>query len=1204
MTLIQPGSVSETNDRQESVSNPVRIVGIGASAGGLDGLKNFFQNMSTESGLAFVVIQHLSPDHKSLMNEILARYTTMEIHIARDGMVIESDSVYLIPPRKSLTVRSGSLWLSDPHPDEIHFPIDHFYHSLAIDQGAQAIAVILSGTGSDGSRGIATVKRAGGIVFAQNEESAKFEGMPRSAIETGHVDYVLPPERIAQKLKLPSSLIPSASAVGTIGALPDPRTEEAIARILEKVRAHTCIDFSYYKRNSLLRRIEKRMAITGSADIQAYSEWLDENPDEISALRQDLLIHVTHFFRDPEAFVIIKEKVLPQLIMQKLNGKGNPELRIWTAGCSTGEEAYTLAMLVIEELEKQKLACLFTVRIFATDVDKQSIDYANHGVYPLSIENSVDKHYLTRFFVRQGDTYQVTKELRRVVVFAPHNLTKDPPFSNLDLISCRNMLIYLQSDMQLKVLSLFHFALSSSGFLFLGPSETIGKLSHMFEPYNSKWNVFRHKASRKSVSAPPLPVDRSSGGVTVLDGRERRRFSISAEHAENRKNSELYSTFVNEHMPPSLLLDENLDVRHLTGKIQPYLSPAEGRPSWNIHKMMEPGLAISIVTAANKIRAGEKRVRFRNRLVQTPSGEEVVDVLVKPFSSSGKAYNEYMLVTFEPVREEEENQLSQADLDENVRRQMLWLEQQLRDTEERLQAAIEELETSNEELQSTNEELIAANEELQSTNEELQAVNEELVTINAEYQFKIQELTELNNDMDLFLVSTKIGTIFLDTQFCVRRFTPAVTKEINLLDVDIGRPFSHISHNFLYNDFIKDAAQVLKLLRSLEKEIKSKTGKWYKMRMMPYRTLEHFTKGIIITFVDITELKEMNEELLRLSNAMEQSPVMVAITDLEGRIVFVNSTFLQMVGCSAESMYGKPLEGLNDWQASGVRYAEILDKLRRGDSWEGELAGIGCNGQTYWEQAKLLPILKRGETIHYMKISENITERKETEELLRKSEMLSAVGQLAAGIAHEIRNPLTALKGFTKLMQEDNKRNYISIMAMELERIEQIVSELLVLSKPQAMDFLPTALDAVLRDVVMLIEAQAIMNDVQLELTVPEEYLYVHGVANQLKQVFINLLKNGIEAMPGGGTITIKVSKDEGGMIWTTVQDQGIGIPPEKLAKLGEPFFSTKSKGTGLGLVMSYKIIENHHGKLVYESEPGKGTKVSVGLPSLPQLHH
>lgn len=1185
-------------ERQTVYAPPARIIGIGASAGGLEGLKTLFQEVKSDNGLAFIIIQHLSPHYKSLMSEILSKYTNLRIFEAADNMTVEADAVYLAPSRRSLRLVRGKLRVDNPEPGEVHYPIDVFFRALAAEQQSQAIGIILSGTGTDGSKGAAAIKKAGGIVFVQNEATAKFDGMPRSAIQSGYVDYVLSPEGIAAKLNYAPALIPSAaSIVAEFEQVSEHEKDELISTILECIRKATNIDFSYYKRPSLMRRIEKRMNATGCATLPIYYKRFVEDEEELNALRKDLLIHVTNFFRDSEAFALLAEQVLPRIVESKTKER---EVRIWTAGCSTGEEAYSLAMLMTEYMDGLPDPESYTIRIFATDVDKDTIEYANFGVYPVSIESSVSKERLARFFTRQGEAYQVTKELRRMVVFAPHNLIKDPPFSNLDLITCRNMLIYLENEMQRKVLSLFHFALNPSGFLFLGPSETIGRLDHLFVPINSKWNMFQHKNYRLGgIGDQNLQLEARDSAAGNPDQLMKRKVREMSKSTELRRTDELYATLVNEHMPPSLLLDENLDVKHLTGKMQPYLSPMEGSPSWNIHKLLDPRLAMAIVTAVQKVRGGEPVVSLHNVRFDNNMGSTEATITVKPFSQSNRTFNGLMLVLFEPAERLEAHGsiIESIEVDENVRRQLLWLENQLRQTEERLQATIEELESSSEELQSTNEELIASNEELQSTNEELQAVNEELVTINSEYQFKIQELTELNNDMDNFLISTKIGTIFLDTHLCIRRFTPAVTKEINLLEVDYGRPFSHISHNFYYSDFVKDATRVLKTLKSTEREVKSKTGRWYSVRTMPYRTNELLTKGVILTFVDITELKKVNEDLLKLSYAMEQSPSVVVIANTDGGIVYANRKYYDISEYNREETMGRHLMELNNWSSADADFEDIWKKLKAGETWEGEISGHAKTGELYWEKAQLHPIIKKGKTIFYMKISELITERKEAEEMLRKSEMLSAIGQLAAGIAHEIRNPLTSLKGFTKLMKEDNKRNYISIMTMELERIEQIVSELLILAKPQAAEFQVTALHTVLGDVVMLLETQAIMSNVQIEMHSEPGIFLVEGIGNQLKQVFINLLKNGIEAMQNGGTIRIATGLMEDGLVWTSVQDEGGGIPADMLARMGEPFYTTKTKGTGLGLMMSYKIIENHQGKLVYESEVGVGTTVRVGLP-------
>ncbi|MFN0221392.1 PAS domain-containing protein [Paenibacillus sp. KR2-11] len=739
--------------------------------------------------------------------------------------------------------------------------------------------------------------------------------------------------------------------------------------------------------------------------------------------------------------------------------------------------------------------------------------------------------------------------------------------------------------------------------MFLGPSETIGKLSNLFYPYDRKWNVYQQR-SKTSVLPAPSSVDaRESLDLSRMHQMVRKGFPSVREVPVYRKPDELYTAFVDEHMPPCMVIDDNNEVLHLSGNINPYLVLARGKPSWSIYKMVEAHLAVAIVTAAQKVRQEDRTICYHNIKVNHADPSPYINLTVKPFSKKNNKFDKLVLVTLEdagvpvpapPVPES-------FDMDHNVNQRIVELEQELQRAEESLQATIEELETSNEELQATNEELVAANEELMSTNEELQSVNEELVTVNTEYQFKIQELTDLNNDMDNFLVSTKIGTIFLDKEMCIRRFTPAITKEINLLDVDYGRPIGHISHNFLYDGIVQDAQSVLNSLVPREKEIQSRSGSWYMMRVLPYRTGDQFIKGIVLTFVDITELKSANEELLKLSYAIEQSPSITLLANLQGTILYANPKFAEVTGYSQAEMIGVHLSRLNDWEASSVSFAEVWDTLGSGKEWRGELQSRRKNGETYWESVRFLPIKDgEGRTMHYLRIAEDISDRKQTEELLRKSEMLSAVGQLAAGIAHEIRNPLTALKGFTKLMGTGgHNESYLAIMSAELERIEEIVSELLVLAKPQAVDYLPKAVPSILEDVIMLLDTQAIISNVEIETDMDEQLPYVSCVENQLKQVFINVLKNSVEAMPKGGTITVKAKRTEDRKLRISFIDQGSGIPESKLARLGEPFFTTKNKGTGLGLMVSYKIIENHHGTMQITSTEGVGTTVEIVLPAI-----
>ncbi|GLG01263.1 hypothetical protein Alches_13020 [Alicyclobacillus hesperidum subsp. aegles] len=1182
---------------------PSYIVGIGASAGGLEALTALFEHLAPDTGMAFVVIQHLSPNYRSFMAELLGTHTSMRIVQAEHDMPIEPNVVYLNPPRKNLFIENGRLVVHDHTAikGELHLPIDGCFHSLGQDIRERAVGVVLSGTGSDGSRGIVTIKRNGGKVFVQ-DESAKFDGMPRSALASGVVDAVLPPDQLAAQL---NSLARGELMVGTTRSHEhvsgedhdDEMDSQKYQRLLDLLFQNTGIDYQVYKRDGVIRRLKRRMGIENIPDVEQYLELLQTHPESVQDLHKDLLIGVTSFFRDPKAFQIIYEQVLPQIFANRARER---EVRVWVAGCSTGEEAYSIAILMQEYMAAT--GTKYNVKIFATDLDRDAIAFAGDGVYPVEIEKVVNRTRLQAFFTRVDAGYQVKPEIRKMIIFAPHNITKDPPFINTDLITCRNMLIYLQSDVQHRILSLFHFALHSHGFLFLGPSESIGRLANLFVPVNTKWNIFQHADASGALAlyqqAPSLPTGIKVASAHVDLAPRAEAVKQQTRVGGSSHTDELYRIFVEEHMPACVVIDDKQDVVSLHGNVNKYLALASGRPSNNVHKMFDSSISVAIVTAISKIRKGSLEVVYDD--VHMKDGNDVrVTLVVRPLSHNVDRFRNHVLVLFKEVERRPQSVSTYGDMVTSVNQHVIELERELQMYQEKLQVTVEELETSNEELQATNEEIVAANEELQSTNEELHSVNEELLTINAEYQLNIQQLTELNNDMDNFLASTQIGTLFLDREMKVRRFTPAITKEINLLEVDIGRPISHISHHLKYDEMIQDAEKVLATSIPIEREIESKTGHWYSVRILPYRTAEQPIKGTVLTFVDITSMKKMNEELRKLSYAIEQSPSIVVITDPSGAIEYVNPKFCECTGFTHDEMVGKDIASLHVWGSGETSYASVWNSVVGGSRWAGELPTLRKDGTTYWESLSLVPILSdQGDTIHYLKVAEDITEIKETEELLRKSEMLSAVGELAAGIAHEIRNPLTALKGFTKLIRTgSHSESYLEIMHQELERIESIINELLVLSKPQALHFKPANLVDVIRDVVMLLETQALLNQVEIVFETATEELTIECVENQLKQVFINLVKNAIEAMPNGGVVSVNLALTADEDVLLTVQDQGVGIPEEKLARLGEPFYTTKDKGTGLGLMVSFKIVEQHGGTIRYRSAPGQGTTAEIRLP-------
>lgn len=940
-------------------------------------------------------------------------------------------------------------------------------------------------------------------------------------------------------------------------------------------------DYTAYKTGCLLRRVDKRMTELRLDSLEDYAAFFRTHPEEALALSKELLSGATSFFRDPEAYASLYTQVLPELCSA---ASGEGELRVWVVGCSTGEEAYSIAIQFHRYMERNGIAR--TVKILATDIDKDSLAYASQGMYPATIAEQVPDEILARYFRKQGSSYQVISEIRRMVVFAAHNVFHDPPYINLDLVSCRNMLVYFQPDMQCKVMTQFHYALKENAFLFLGPSESIGKLAGLYSRYDTNWNIFRRKPVKRFRHVRGTVEFKRAEAATIYPGTK--------ELLANRKNEGVLETLLEDYLPACLILDENQTIVHLGGNVTKYLTIAKGRPSLHISKMVSAQLGGIIGSALHQLKADKEAVTYRDLHITCNRETLAVHLTVKPFRPDN---DRLTIVLFEDA--------AQEDGDEPFDPQKKWLGR-LAELNADLEAAqgsmretLEELEAANRELVEANETLTASIDELQAANEDMKSLNEELVAVNMEYHQIIRELTDISNDMDNFLESTKIGTIFLDNRLRVKRYTPAVTKEINLMPVDIGRPLEHISHRLRSKSMISDAKIVLETLVPLEKEVQSKSGSWYRVNILPYRSVDPESPGVIITFVDISEIKSTNDELQKMSYAIEQSPSIVVITDTRGRIEYVNPKFTEQTGYMPHEVIGRNMSELHPSRVTPRVFAEIWSIVQSGNKWTGEMESERKNKETYWEGVSILPIKNPdGEMIHVLRVSQDITERKNTEELLRKSEMLSAVGQLAAGIAHEIRNPLTALKGFTKLLDAGtSNKTYTQIMTAELDRIESIISELLVLAKPQIWNYHKKDIVYVLQDVIMLLDTQAIMKNVEIVTAFDLDIPNITCVENQLKQVFINILKNGIEAMPDGGRLTVSVERQDAFNIRLQFIDEGCGIPEDKIPKLGEPFYSTKEKGTGLGLMVSFKIIENHRGTISIKSELGKGTNVEIVLP-------
>jgi two-component system CheB/CheR fusion protein len=833
------------------------VVGIGASAGGLEALELFLSRLPTDSGMAYVVIQHLDPDHKGLMPELLQRNTDLQVSQAGDRMKVEANHIYVIPPNKYLSLLDNTLYLTPlPEPRGLRLPIDYFLRTLADERQEQAIGVILSGMGSDGTLGLRAIKEHAGLTLVQDPATAKYDGMPRSAIDAGLADIVAQAQDLPERIAAFVDLIPREAhliAAEAAGRGPEPH-ESALEKVFVLLRSHTGHDFSQYKKSTVYRRIERRMGIHLLTHIGDYVKFLNDNPQEVVLLFKELLIGVTSFFRDPEAWACLQREVLPRLLAESQPGKS---LRAWVAGCSTGEEAYSLAMAFREAVEEQDPRGRYTLQVFATDLDHDAIDKARQALYPANIAADVSPERLARFFVEERGGFRVCKEIREMVVFAPQNLIMDPPFTKLDILSCRNLLIYLGAELQKKLMPLFHYSLNPGGILFLGSAETIGSFTDLFSPIDAKARLFRRsEALSRTVGFPsryhPAPPH------------------SPAEHKEspNAVNIQALadSLLLQQFAPAAVLVNGDGDVVYITGRTGKYLEPAAGKANWNINAMAREGLREELLLALPKAMRSGERVVVRNLTVGTNGGTQVIDLTVQaihePSPLAGMSMVVFADVEAPPAQDRPRHRRPAA----NAR--VAELERALQQAREETQAIREEMQTSREELKSTNEELQSTNEELQSTNEELttskeemQSLNEELQTVNIELQSKVDELSAANNDMKNLLNSTDVATVFLDNAMCVRRFTIQATRIFKLIPTDVGRPLSDVASDLDYPELQDDAREVLRTLVFCEKQVITSDGRWFMIKTMPYRTLENVIDGVVITFTDINAIKRLEAEL-------------------------------------------------------------------------------------------------------------------------------------------------------------------------------------------------------------------------------------------------------------------------------------------------------------------------------------------------------
>lgn len=890
---------------------PSYIVGIGASAGGLEALQLFFNNMPVDSGLGFVVVQHLSPDYKSLMVELLSKHTSMEVLRVENGIVIRPNCVYLIPPKKDMEILDGMLFLSEQQKrHSLNLPIDTFFLSLAEDQRERAIGIILSGTGSDGTRGVTAIKGEGGTVLVQDAESAQFDGMPKSAIATGLADFIMPPAEMPGQIMKFISHPYLADKKEPEEVLT--KEEDSFSKLIRLLQKRVNVDFTYYKPATVVRRIERRMGIVQVHSLDDYTSYLLNHPKEINALFKDLLIGVTKFFRDSQSFKVLRDTVIP-VIFENLKKKRKEDevVRVWVAGCCTGEEPYSIAMLFLDYMERNNVSC--EVKVFATDLDRSAIEFAGIGLYPDSIVADIEPEFINKYFEKKATGYQVRRSIREMVVFALQNLIKDPPFTKVDLISCRNLLIYLQPVMQQKVLSLFNYALTPDGYLFLGSSETLGDMIDAFEHLDLKNRIYRHRGvgtlPLKDVLLPSVGREMLSFANQHQMGQHHMMISQSKYNVREKYFHEI----IRRIAPTTLVINEQRELVQAFGNTRAYLQIPEGNVNLDILAMLPRELSLALSSAIHKVRKDRQPVNYSSIRIKDGNVSRMIAAKVDYVQTDERQAPFFLIVIQEETAKEatELNQvLASGDANPILEQRINDLEQEVQFTLENLQATIEELQTSNEELQATNEELLAANEELQSTNEELQSVNEELNTVNAEYQSKNIELTELNNDIRNLMESTDIGTIFLDRQLCIRKFTPAVTRVINLLEQDIGRPFSDLAIPFA-EDLLPQITAIRQDTRLVEK-VAGHGSQYFLLRFLPFINDREEFDGVVITLINITEQKNAESALQSqydlLRRIMENSPSVIVRVDLAGKISFVNRQAEEAFGYKTSSLLRMSLD--------------------------------------------------------------------------------------------------------------------------------------------------------------------------------------------------------------------------------------------------------------------------------------------------------
>jgi two-component system CheB/CheR fusion protein len=1233
MSLLPPRD-PETDPNLKTSTLDFPVVGVGTSAGGLAALTVFFQGMPANPGMAFVVVMHLSPEHDSIADRILQRSTSMRVVQVTEAVPLRKNEIYVISPRKALSMNDGYLRLTElGRVSGKHVAIDFFFRTLAEVHRERAIAVVLTGTGSDGSVGIARIKERGGITFAQHPDDAEHDQMPRSAIATGAVDIVLPladlPERILAVTRGAARIELSEPEAGDLPPpvdAPEPPAsavdEGALQEIMLVLRTKTGHDFRSYKRATVLRRIERRMQVNGVATLGAYRDYLRENAHERPALLKDMLISVTNFFRDREAFESLERSVIPELFASL--GETD-RVRAWSAGCATGEEAYSIAMLLAEAAAPRDVG----IQVFGTDIDEDAIAFARHGCYPSAVVTDIAPTRANRFFVHDEKFYKLSKPLRERVMFARHNVIQDPPFSKLDVITCRNLLIYLNRDVQAHVLEMFHFALKPGGYLFLGSSESAEVASKYFTAVDKKNRIYRatHMArSGQYLQAPSRQVPSTvTTGHTVIEGTQDRT---------SRALGEIHRKALEAQLPPSILVDHDGHIAHISSTAGEYLRMAAGAPSYQITGLVVPELRLELRTSLFRASQTGRAIRAR-AVAWERNGESLavsIEVIPVPAPGAGEGYQ---LIVFHEAPSAPKGDVDESEAEHTPL--ILQMEEELRRAREQLQITIEESETSgeelkasNEELQSINEELRSATEELETSKEELQSINEELITVNHELKQKVDETAKINDDLQNLVASTDIATVFDDRDMCIKRFTPRAADIFRLISADIGRSLLDLNHDLVYSDLASDAAQAFQALRTIEREVSSHDGRFYITRILPYRTAEDRIEGAVLTFVDITrrraaeEAARSSEERMRL---VADSAVDYAFitTDTEGLITSWSRGAERIFGYSATDAIGRHADVIfaPEDRALGGFQREMNAALSEGrtseDRWHLRSDGrrVFCSGTTV--------LLQQGGFHGFAKIARDVTDSKHRESA--RDDLLTAAtasreeaqsandlkDEFLAVMSHELKHPLNLILMNAELIARSSSaaddtslRRAAETIRRTVEGQAQIIDDLLDLSRVNTGKLTLTIGDVNVTECVRRIadsmEDQLARRHIALHLRLPEDDLVITADATRVEQVIWNLLSNASKFGKEGGSITVSLDVGET-QATLRVEDDGVGMSAELVGRVFNMFEQGPERrnhgsGLGIGLALVRDLVELHGGTVSAASDgPGAGSVFTITVP-------